>query len=495
MTQPDATNKLSLDTLKEYQFNVISALYHYGQVFLYQIQNILTPDCLITDKGRFFYTVLVEIVGQGFEVDAVFFEEYSIWLGYQEYFKENKGETLQLLETIKGHKVSHKNALESARILARKHYKDKIARGLFELQGTVQNLHDNTPSDVTSNTIIEFVRNTVASEGDEQLEPLGATVQEYVEDMLNGEPSAPGLNTVKFPLFEELIGGLTPGTVTCICARMKQGKSICNLNLALNVAQTGVPVLYLDLEMQKNQIMHRALANLAQVRMNDIKYKTFIENEESVQRMKGAAEALSNLPLTWRKAAGLTVTQYLSIALRWLAKHVGFNQDGTAKPCLLVVDYIKLSGDFGNTSSKKDFALLGFIASSLKDFANNYGLPIITAVQLNRGAVDQKVSTANIYGSDQIAQYLDTLVEFSRKTETEMAQDNADAGFYMGNCRMSQLCVRDAEAWQENDYVSLDFIGPTMTLNEMGRRSHFAKPIVKKTTVKKDPNEIIIPGT
>jgi len=905
--------KYDNQTLREFQFNVISALMQFEVVFLYQVKNIITPECLVNDTGRFFWHVLREIIEQNLGIDELFFEQYCGFLGYQQYFQKNKDKILSALNKLKEHKVSQKNAVECARILARRCFKNKIADGLIKLQADVTNLPENTPSDVTSNTLVEFVRKFAASEGDEKMELLGDDIKEYVDDLINGEPSAVGID-VGFPLFAAGSGGILPGTVTCISARLKSGKCsekstivtfddgrqhtigeivdsriegnviawdgqefrpckiidwinsgkqkcykittktgrtigltnthpllgptgwkkvkdfsvgdtiavpkvldyfgnnkvtideaafiayltadgsvinnigwtknderlvvdfkdickglgwelrrdkgkghdkyhyhivscfsnqgrfkkcdarllcekfgiygckstekqvsplimgstreviarflqvlissdgsfVCNsagrcriieystssevlanqvfsllirfgivakmgsryttysnssqkfqswritisseehvqkylqeigwlrdipemntngksrslldmiphevvgdmlkvltpgqhprgtlhdhfnvaqsnainksvrtktslmrqtllmakkdhpiikglletdimwdeivaieplgvcetydieveglhnfvanniiihnssmlLNIATNTAKNGIPTLFLDHEMQRRQTQNRILANISGVNLNAIKYKTFNRDPELVEKVKEASEIIENLPLTWKKASTMTVDQYLSYTRRWLAKTVGFNEDGTAKECLLVLDYLKTGSDIGENTSKKEWELLGEIAGKLKDFANEYSVPVVTAVQLNRMATQgPRGNNANIGGSDRIAQYVDTVWELSKKTESETSQDNADLGEYCGNVVLVQTAVRDAESLGTDNYLAMDFNGSLMRFTEKGMKYSFMK-IKEKALKKQKPAETTVP--
>jgi replicative DNA helicase len=489
----DENNNTKIDdtTLRKYQFDVISALYHYGSVFRHQIRNIVTPECLINEDGRFYYQVFSEIIDNGFEITDIFFQEFAVFLGYKEHFQDNKDKIHHALQRIRENKVPQKNAVESARILARRCYKNKITEDLVQLQNQIKNLHENTPSDVTSNTLVEFVRKSVATEGDDKMELLGVDIGEYIDDLTNGEPSAPGIN-IGLPLFEAGSGGILPGTVTCISARLKVGKSSLCLNIAANAAKNGIPTLFLDMEMQRRQIQNRLLANISGVNLNTIKYKTFNRDPVLIRHIEQASEVIEKLPLTWRKASTMNVDQYLSYVRRWLANTVGFNEDGSAKECLVVLDYIKLSGDISANTSKKDWELLGETAGKLKDFANEYGVPVVTAVQLNRTATQgPRGNNANIGGSDRIAQYVDTVWELSKKTTTEIAQDNADLGEYCGNVVLVQTAVRDAESLPIENYLAMDFNGGLMRCSEKGMKFDFMK--VKEKPVKKEKPNIEIP--
>jgi len=481
MSTPLDTNKFDLKTLKLMQFGVIVGLARYGKFFAHKIHNMVTPEVLINDEGRFYFQVIKEIIENDVDVDAVQMEEFSIFLGHDKYFKANRKKILEVLDKIAEYPISQANALENARILARRHYKNAIISDLKNVVKNLVVLPDNTPSDEITQELVAVIRRSEAgSEDSDKIESLGSDIQEYTEELMNGEPSQPGLD-IGLPLLAEICGGVVPGSVHVIAARMKLGKSAILLNIGLNAAKNKVPVLYFDMELSKRQVQQRALAHLAQVNLDSIIYKTFKKVPKDVEKIKNAAELMEELPITWRKVSGMNYNQYLNFARRWIADQVGFDHKGKALPCLIVLDYIKLSGDLGSSSSKKDHELLGTMAKKIKEFAMEYEIPIFTAVQLNR--------EGRIFGSDQIAMEVDTILEYSRKSSAEVAQDNADLGSFCGNSKIIQNAVRQASAWDPADYIAMHYDGSLMTCKEYGRKSAFMKFKDKPVKRKKEVND------
>lgn len=86
---------------------------------------------------------------------------------------------------------------------------------------------------------------------------------------------------------------------------------------------------------------------------------------------------------------------------RWLVKDVGLNDDGTAKDCVIFYDYIKLMDTAGLSQDVKEYQLLGFMMTSLHNFAVKYKVPIVAFIQLNRDGIN-KESTDTASGSDRI---------------------------------------------------------------------------------------------
>jgi 5S rRNA maturation endonuclease (ribonuclease M5) len=65
-------------------------------------------------------------------------------------------------------------------------------------------------------------------------------------------------------------------------------------------------------------------------------------------------------------------------------------EDGTAKPCLIVFDYLKLmsSSTRWSEANLAEFQVLGFMMTGLHNFAVRYKVPILTFIQLNRDGIN-----------------------------------------------------------------------------------------------------------
>jgi len=478
--------KFSEPNLREMQFNVISALAQRGGVFLHQIRTIINDDCLVNDTGVFYFNVIKNIIEAGRDVDTVQFENSVYELGLEQYYSQNKDKIGNNLAKILARKISQANALSDAKNLARRYFLNKTIIGLEEVLKTIKDLPENTPTTDTEAKIIDFVRsNEAVRETEDGLKKLSDGIDDYLYDLLNSEEIAPGLK-IGYPIIEQMCGGILPGTIHLIAARMKIGKSALLLNIALNAAKNGIHTLFLDMEMNRRQITHRAISNLGQVNLNTLKSKQVRGDPAAQDALHSAAEELKKIPFTWHKISGMSVDQYLALARKWVATEVGFTPENKAKPCLIVLDYMKLSGDVGSTLSKRDHELLTIMTNKIVDFVNQYEVSMFSAVQLNRDAEKTKVSsTANIGGSDCFGRLADTILEYRRKTPSEIQHDNTDlkdydGRNYCGNSIISQLVVRDAETWDSDDYLALDFDGSHMTCREIERKKVFRKQTTSK---------------
>ena len=84
-------------------------------------------------------------------------------------------------------------------------------------------------------------------------------------------------------------------------------------------------------------------------------------------------------------------------------------------------DYIKLPSSGGHVG-EKEYQALGYLTSTLKDIAGTLQIPVVSAVQLNRGAVKaEEIDESMIAGSDRILQLANRVCFLRWKTEEERA--------------------------------------------------------------------------
>ena len=231
-----------------------------------------------------------------------------------------------------------------------------------------------------------------------------------------------------FPAWDAAIGGgLRPATVNVIGARAKLGKSFFCINVARNVAENRIPVLYLDTEMTVDIQLHRLTSLIAGVDLNRVETGQFRHNDHESKALWGCQEHIESLSIDHFSVAGLAPHQIMSIARRWLSKTVGFTDSGAAKPCLIIYDYIKLMNDGAFKHNLQEYQLLGFLITALHNFAVKFKLPILATVQLNREGVE-KEGGQTISGSDRVLWLCSNFTILKKKTQTELNEDYPSNG-------------------------------------------------------------------
>lgn len=107
-----------------------------------------------------------------------------------------------------------------------------------------------------------------------------------------------------------------------------------------------------------------------------------------------------------------------------------------------------LSGDM------KEYQLLGFMMTSLHNFATKYKIPIVGFIQLNRDGIT-KESTDTASGSDRIIWLCSNFTIFKRKSDEEISEDGPNSG----NRKLIPIISRHGGGLDDNDYINCNMKG------------------------------------
>lgn len=320
---------------------------------------------------------------------------------------------------------------------------------------------------------------------------IGKKVEEHVEFLKNNQVDQLGLPT-GFDIFDKFIGGgLRKHAITVIGARMKTGKSTLCKNIAYNVSQLGIPVLYLDTEMETEDQINRIVSSVASVTLDQVESGKFAINTMDRQKVTDAVQEIKGIKFQHKTIGGYSIEAQLAIVRKWIIRTVGLNKEGKAKDCLLVYDYIKMM-DTRDLGKVQEHQALGFLMTALQNFAVKYDIPILTAAQLNRDGISSE-DTSAIGGSDRIAMYGSSISLLKWKTEEELAAES----YQWGNQKLIPIISRYGPAMDQGDYINIWFEGDKNKMSEKGTRANSQqnqKPKPKKKS-KSEPEDPIEPAT
>lgn len=278
-------------------------------------------------------------------------------------------------------------------------------------------------------------------------EPMNMSegIDEWLKEKLSNPVKITGVQT-GYPILDEMIDGLIPGTLNIVAARRKRGKSALLMNMAKNVAyRPPFPsVLVIDTEMPTvEQWRPRLISCLSQVSEKKIRRGDL--NEIEVRHVQLAIEIIKKGRLFHQYLPGFAVDKVASLFKMYKQREdiaVG------------IFDYIKMPGD-ADVRSLKEHQILGDITTKLKDVAGVLDIPILCAVQVSR--------EGRVADSDKIERYGDVLMEFTyrSKEELEKTGGNTKYGLY-------KLIVRASRRGGElpESGIGIDFRKTTITMRE-----------------------------
>ena len=293
-------------------------------------------------------------------------------------------------------------------------------------------------------------------------ELIGNDINDYIEYLCENPTDYVGIPS-GFPHYDLSIGGgLRRKSVDLIAARPKTGKSMFGDAVAVHVAKEhNIPVLMLDTEMSKEDHLNRMLACLSGVEINKISTGKFAENPTDKEKVHKAAEELADLPYHYISIAGQSFDNILSIMRKWIYQHVGFDENGKTKDCLIIYDYLKLMGSEGISAAMQEYQVLGFQITKLHNFTVKYDVPCLSFVQLNRDGIT-KESTDAVSGSDRLIWLCTSFTIFKAKSEEEIATD----GIQNGNRKLVPIVARHGSGLDDGDYISMKMFGSIGKLEE-----------------------------
>jgi replicative DNA helicase len=230
----------------------------------------------------------------------------------------------------------------------------------------------------------------------------GAWIGDLAESALRryAEPRPPALSTGWADVDDILSGGLRPGQLVVIGARTGVGKSVVGINLAVQAALAGQGVVFASLEMHRDEITDRVLAQVASVELGALTRHHL--SPDDWHRIEQAAQQLQDVPLRIEDASSLSLSR-----LRSLARDQKRHQAGLG---LVVADYLQLLN--GADPRVPRHEQVAQFSRELKLLAKELGVPVVALSQLNRQseqATDKRPTKAHLRESGAVEQDADVI--------------------------------------------------------------------------------------
>lgn len=436
---------------------VLAGISVYGDESYLDIADLIQESTFTVDSNKIIYRCLKHIFDQEHrpKIDVATILSASSELGLSHFF--NKKEETQHLKAILDFPVNSENI----RKFAAKIRKLEIARLLRnQLEKAQDKILDVTGTEtigsilgIAEDAIFDF--SSLLNDTDSGPESISSNLDEYIDQLINNPIDQVGIPT-GFPAYDNAIGGgLRKSTINVIAARPKTGKTLLSDNIGFYIAnKLKIPVLNMDTEMTKEDHVNRVIAMMTEMEINHIETGKFAESASKLEKIKVATADLKQTPLYYKSIAGKPFEDQIAIMRRWIVKEVGLNPDGSAKDCVIFYDYLKLMDTQGMSQDLKEYQVLGFMMTSLHNFASKYKIPIVAFVQLNRDGIS-KESTDTASGSDRIIWLCSNFSIFKRKTPEEIAEDGPDNG----NRKLVPLVSRHGGGLDDNDYINCHMKG------------------------------------
>ena len=347
-----------------------------GAVFMNKLvmddfRSMLRPEMFLDTNLGFVYRAMTEVYDRGLipdlqTVDTELFrldEPLARRLGGLAFMKEG----LYLIRDVE-------NAMEYAKEV-RRFYLLRCLHGVFEglmlrsalTDGDVDGLIGEAEQGLMG-VRTEFAG---ADCGVSVKEAGEASLQFYQELRLEG--LSPMGYPTGLPELDDLMGGIRKRELILMAGRPGFGKTAMALNMAMACAQSGVPTLFVSMEMSDRELVNRLFPKVGDVSADGLRiYGPTLKELDEMERVN--REVFTNLPLTLDYSESLSMEQLRGKVLR--ANKLGLCD-------VLFVDYLGMMRMEQQKGETLDTAI-GRVAYGLKGLATKADIPVVCLVQMNR---------------------------------------------------------------------------------------------------------------
>ena len=218
---------------------------------------------------------------------------------------------------------------------------------------------------------------------------------DLVMDNLNDRISNPGVQGVLtgFPVLDRTIRGLR--RIVVLSATTGRGKTTMGIALACNIGiRQKIPMLYLNYEMGKNELLARIQANLSSVPVDEIETGEFTNDNQ--MKVVDTVDSITKGNLYISGSEPKTIDHTINLIYRYK------QEDGIK---VVVIDYLgEISPDkYKMDNRESDYHTFSRAVQSIKDICSSLDIDAIILSQLNREGHGGTPSLDKVAGSIDIA--------------------------------------------------------------------------------------------
>lgn len=252
-----------------------------------------------------------------------------------------------------------------------------VRRRLIKASGEISEL--GYDEDTTTQELLERAEAELFSVSDQSLKQDLVSIEsiltdsfDRMEELHRNKGALRGVRTGYRDL-DDMTAGLQRSDLIILAARPAMGKTTLVTNLAYNVATVAKqPVLFFSLEMSKEQLVDRMLADASGVDAWNI--RTGNLSDDDFSKLSEAMGEMAEAPIYIDDTPGLSVLEMRTKARR--AAH-------EAPLGLIIVDYLQLMQGSGKSDGNR-VQEVSEISRGLKLIAREMNVPVIALSQLSR---------------------------------------------------------------------------------------------------------------
>lgn len=234
--------------------------------------------------------------------------------------------------------------------------------------------------------------------------------------------------------YDDITQGLSNSELTVVAGRHSMGKTSFLLNIAVNLAEQEIPVLYVSYDLDKNNLTNWILSIVSEVDGNKIK-QGFLQSKEWNKVAKGLEiidKSLANY-LQLEPNCYLYYKDLFNLIREFKNQH----SDG-----VVIVDYFQLI----KLSKKDDTRIieLSNLAAAFKNLAMEIEMPILLASQVNKKCEDRqdkRPQLSDLAECDALAQHCDNLIFLYRDDYYYSNKNEDDYDFQYNKIGSAEIII------------------------------------------------------
>ena len=335
----------------------------------------------------------------------------------------------EYIESISFVKMNDKAVLDNAKEIIKLRMLRNISSSCGDINKFIEENKTKSISEIISSVDSLYGSTMKSFTGDEAPQKLMDGLGNLLKKIASNPTECIGIPT-PYKEFNSLYGGFRDKNVYAVASRPGQGKTTFLNYTGYKIAEKEkIPVLFLDTEMSTDEIRLRLAASLSDIPLWDIETGKWNKDECKKEKMLKFLETFDSLPVYHIHVGNKTVDEVISIARRWHWQYVG-----RGNKCLIVYDYIKLTGEKIGQNWAEHQAI-GEKTDKLKRLTEELVCPLLTAIQINRQGENTNRNSSEVTDdssviaqSDKVLWFVTYMGIFRRKTADEMSRDGHQFG-------------------------------------------------------------------
>jgi len=228
-----------------------------------------------------------------------------------------------------------------------------------------------------------------------------ADSSELALELIRDRMANPGVQgpQIGFPTIDRAIRGFRP--INIVSGGTGVGKTTVSLSMAVNLGiHHQVPTLYLNYEMDKEELIGRIQANLSNTTLDEVETGTY--DQKTAERLISASECIGKCKLFLSGNEPKTIDHTINLIHQYHSEH-GIK--------VVFIDYLgEITPDkFKTDNRESDYATFSRWVQTIKDECSPLGIKAVILSQLTRDA-DDNPKLNQVAGSIDIARKANTFI-------------------------------------------------------------------------------------